>query len=149
MKGRHIRGGALGAFIFLASFAGASDALAQQAGIMLGAMAPDATVETLDGRSTRLSEVIGGRPAVLEFWATWCPLCKALEPAMEAARSRHKDIAFVSIGVPQNQTPAVQRAYVEEHSKRLEGFGVTGIRARVFDVNEPLTAVNRGPLQAA
>ena len=44
---------------------------------------------------------------------------------------------------------ASARAYVEEHSKRLEGFGVTGIRARVFDVNEPLTAVNRGPLQPA
>jgi thiol-disulfide isomerase/thioredoxin len=115
MKGRHIRRGALGAFVFLSSFVGASEALAQQAGIMLGAIAPDATVETLDGRSTRLSAVIGGRPAVLEFWATWCPLCKALEPAMQAARMAHSDIAFVSIGVPQNQTPAAQRAYAEEH----------------------------------
>lgn len=115
MKGRHIRRGALGALAFFASLAGASDTHAQQAGIMLGAMAPDATVETLDGRTTRLSELIGGRPAVLEFWATWCPLCKALEPAMQAARARHEDVVFVSVGVPQNQTPAVQRAYVEEH----------------------------------
>jgi hypothetical protein len=38
------------------------------------------------------------------------------------------------------------RAYVEEHTRRLEGFGVTDIRARVFDVNDPLTAITRGPV---
>jgi hypothetical protein len=43
---------------------------------------------------------------------------------------------------------AAARAYVAEHTGRLEGFGVTEIRARVFDVNEPLTAVTRGPLAA-
>jgi len=41
---------------------------------------------------------------------------------------------------------ASARAYLEEHTRRLEGFGIEGIRARVFDVNEPLTAVTRGPL---
>lgn len=38
------------------------------------------------------------------------------------------------------------RSYLEEHTKRLEGFGISGIRARVFDVNEPLTEITRGPL---
>jgi hypothetical protein len=38
------------------------------------------------------------------------------------------------------------RAYLEEHTARLEGFGVTDIRARLFHVNEPLTAVTRGPI---
>lgn len=38
------------------------------------------------------------------------------------------------------------RAYLEEHTRRLEGFGITDIRARVFDVNEPLTEITRGPL---
>ena len=28
-----------------------------------------------------------------------------------------------------------------------DGFGSTDIRARLFDVNEPLTAVNHGPLE--
>lgn len=42
---------------------------------------------------------------------------------------------------------ASARSYLEEHTRRLEGFGVTGIRARVFDVNEPLTAITRGPLR--
>jgi hypothetical protein len=41
---------------------------------------------------------------------------------------------------------ASARAYLDEHTRRLEGFGITGIRARIFDVNEPLTAITRGPL---
>jgi len=32
------------------------------------------------------------------------------------------------------------------HTKRLGSFGVTGIRAKFFDVNETLTAVTRGPI---
>ena len=38
------------------------------------------------------------------------------------------------------------RTYVEEHTARLEGFGVTDIRAKVFQVNEPLTELTRGPV---
>ena len=38
------------------------------------------------------------------------------------------------------------RTYATMHTQRLEGFGVTGIRARFFDVNEPLTATTRGPV---
>lgn len=38
------------------------------------------------------------------------------------------------------------RAYAEMHTARLQGFGVTGIRAMFFDVNEPLSRTTRGPL---
>lgn len=44
---------------------------------------------------------------------------------------------------------ASAEAYVAEHTARLEGFGVTEIRARRFHVNEGLTAVTHGPLVAA
>ena len=41
---------------------------------------------------------------------------------------------------------ASARAYATMHTTRLEGFGVTGIRARFFDVNDSLTAITRGPV---
>lgn len=41
---------------------------------------------------------------------------------------------------------ASAHAYVDMHTKRLEGFGVTGIRAKFFDVNQTLTSVTRGPI---
>jgi hypothetical protein len=37
-------------------------------------------------------------------------------------------------------------AYLEEQTERLEGFGITDIRAKLFHVNEPLTELTRGPL---
>lgn len=41
---------------------------------------------------------------------------------------------------------ASARAYAQKHTKRLEGFGVTDIRALFFDVNEALSRATRGPL---
>lgn len=41
---------------------------------------------------------------------------------------------------------AAARDYCAMHTRRLEGFGVSGIRALFFDVNGPLTATTRGPI---
>lgn len=40
------------------------------------------------------------------------------------------------------------QAYVAMHTDRLAGFGITGVDARFFDVNEPLTTLNRACLTA-
>src|ERR1700754_4846452 len=89
---------------FALSFA-SRRAAAQEAGIAVGASAPGAAVETLDGKPTDLSQYVGKTPVVLEFWATWCPLCKKLEPSMQAARSKFAGrVTFVSVGVKDNQT---------------------------------------------
>ena len=37
-------------------------------------------------------------------------------------------------------------AYISKHAARLAAFGVTGIRARAFDVNEELSRIDRAPL---
>ena len=89
-------------------------ARAQEAGIMLSAPAPTASVVTLDGRRVELSTYIGRKPVVLEFWATWCPLCKQLESQMQEAREVFGDkVTFVSVGVRDNQSPEKQRMYAE------------------------------------
>jgi peroxiredoxin len=92
---------------------------AQTAGIPVGAHAPNATVETLDGTPVDLAQYVGKGPVVLEFWATWCPLCRKLEPAMQAAQAKYPHVRFVSVGVPQNQTPERQREYAEK--QQLKG----------------------------
>ena len=91
-------------------------ARAQEAGIKLNAVAPGAMVETLDGKQVDLASYLRRTPVVLEFWATWCPLCKELEPQLQAAREKYTGrVTFVSVGVKDNQTPDKQKAYAEAH----------------------------------
>jgi len=110
--------------------------VAQEGGIDVGTMAPAASVVRLDGSTTNLSEYYGDKPVVLEFWATWCPLCKKLEPSMQAARERHAGaVKFVSVGVPSNQTAEKQRMYVDK--QQLTGdyvFDKDGAAVAAFKV---------------
>ena len=88
---------------------------AQDMGIKVGMDAPAAAVESLDGKAMDLGALYGEKPVVLEFWATWCPLCKKLEPSMQAAREKYSGkVQFVSVGVSSNQSVEKQKAYVEK-----------------------------------
>ena len=93
---------------------------AQEAGIPVGSAAPVVSVEDVDGKRVDLGGWIGKRPVVLEFWATWCSNCEALEPAMKAAHARYGDrVAFLGIAVPMNQSPRRVKAYAERHALPL------------------------------
>lgn len=113
---------------------GARAAAAQDGGIAVGADAPSARVVTLEGKAVDVADYYDGKPVVLEFWATWCPLCKKLEPAMEAARLRHKDaVHFVSVGVTANQTPERQREYVaKQHLTGEFVYDADGTAVKAF-----------------
>jgi thiol-disulfide isomerase/thioredoxin len=105
--------------VFAASLLVPRGAMAQL-GVDVGTKAPDAALETLDGRSVTLAQTIKGKVAVLEFWATWCSVCKELEPRMEAAQKKHaKDVVFVGVAVSANQSVERVRRYTAQH---LGGF---------------------------
>ncbi|HEX6940535.1 MAG TPA: TlpA disulfide reductase family protein [Longimicrobiales bacterium] len=89
---------------------------AQDVGLPLGATPEPVVIEDLDGNPVDLGEVIGKKPALVEFWATWCPLCAALEPRIEAAHRRFgDDVAFLIVGVGVNQNPRRIRRHLEAH----------------------------------
>ncbi|HBS50208.1 MAG TPA: monooxygenase [Rhodobacteraceae bacterium] len=44
------------------------------------------------------------------------------------------------------ETPEAAVAYRDKHSARLAEFGITGINAQMFDVNEGLSALTRAPI---
>ncbi|OLQ74301.1 monooxygenase [Photobacterium proteolyticum] len=37
-------------------------------------------------------------------------------------------------------------AYLEMHTARLQQMGITDVRGIVFDINEPLSLINKGPI---
>ncbi|MDH3497059.1 MAG: TlpA family protein disulfide reductase [Gemmatimonadota bacterium] len=74
-------------------------------------------LEDLDGNAVDLATYIGTKPVLLEFWATWCPVCKQLEPTMTAAHAQYGDaVAFLIVAVGVNQSVRSVRRHVERHT---------------------------------
>lgn len=51
-------------------------------GLAKGETAPDFELTTLDGETARLSDY-KGKKVILNFWASWCPPCRAEMPDMQ------------------------------------------------------------------
>lgn len=87
-----------------------------QLGIAVGAVAPTVELDDLDGNPVDLGAFIGKKPVLLEFWATWCPVCEALEPRMNAAYAKYGgEVEFFIVAVAVNQSLRRVRRHVEDH----------------------------------
>jgi thiol-disulfide isomerase/thioredoxin len=58
--------------------------------------APDFQLNTLDGQTIRLSDY-RGKPVWINFWASWCPPCRAENPDIEEMYQKYKDDGLVVI----------------------------------------------------
>jgi len=108
----------------------------QESGIEVGARAPGAVVETLDGRAFDIGTYIGKGPLLIEFWAFWCPSCKELEPSMMALQKKYAGkVRLLSVAVSVNETPERVKAYVARHKYAHETvFDAKGKAADAYDV---------------
>jgi thiol-disulfide isomerase/thioredoxin len=89
---------------------------AQDLGIEVGKHAPNAIVRTLDGKQVDIGQYVGKTPMFIEFWATWCPRCRDLEPALLAAQKKYgARVKFIGVAVSVNQTPERVKAYTQKH----------------------------------
>ena len=62
-------------------------------------LAPDFTFTDGDGNEHSLSDFFG-KPTVVNFWATWCPPCKAELPAFDAAYAAYGDeVNFIMLNL--------------------------------------------------
>jgi peroxiredoxin len=70
-------------------------AASDEVGLERGQIAPDFELTTLDGETVKLSDYRGER-VMLNFWATWCPPCRAEMPDMQKF---HDDTDVVILAV--------------------------------------------------
>ena len=80
-----------------------------------GFLAPDFTLETLDGESVTLSD-LRGQAVLVNFWATWCPPCRAEMPAFQKAYQDYEDqgFAIIAVNATSQDNSADVAAFIEE-----------------------------------
>ena len=67
-----------------------------------GALAPDFSLTSTEGKTIKLSS-FRGRVVIIDFWATWCPPCKAEIPDFIKLYSDYKSDGFQMIGISLDQ----------------------------------------------
>ncbi len=94
-----------------------SGASAQEVSLAPGTPAPDAELQDLDGNPVRLLDYVEeGKPTLLEFWASWCENCEALQPQLNRIRQRWEgELNMVAIAVAVSQSQRRVKRHVEEH----------------------------------
>lgn len=78
-----------------------------------------------------------GKPAIVEFWATWCPPCRASIPHLNEINKKFKDKGLVIVGVTdedqatvtnfQKKMPMDYNVAMDKDGKLSKEFGVSGI----------------------
>jgi cytochrome c biogenesis protein CcmG/thiol:disulfide interchange protein DsbE len=78
-----------------------------------GFAAPDFTLETMGGGPIRLSD-LRGQAVLINFWATWCPPCRAEMPAIQRVYERYHDRGFTVLAVDLQESDAQVAAFIQE-----------------------------------
>ncbi len=75
------------------------------------------TLTLFDGRQLSLEE-LRGQVVFLNFWASWCPPCRAEARTLEAAWQKYQERDVVFVGVNIQDTEEAARGFLQE-------FGIT------------------------
>jgi thiol-disulfide isomerase/thioredoxin len=76
--------------------------------------APAWELKDVDGNTVRSSD-FAGKVVVLDFWATWCPPCKAEIPGFVELQKQYGEKGVVFVGVAlDEQGPAVVKPFMKQ-----------------------------------
>jgi peroxiredoxin len=121
-----------------------------------GDIAPDFTLQDLEGRPTSLSDW-RGHPVLINFWATWCGPCELEMPAIQKAYEAHQGEGLVVLAVAVDDSAENVRRFTEKHGLGFQpllddgevsaAFQVFGLPTSYFiDPNGGITDVHIGLL---
>jgi len=79
-----------------------------------GKLPPDFELKLAGGERWRLSENIGGKVIILNFFATWCGPCKMEMPELNRFYEANKSAPFVMIGINADESEEKVREFVRE-----------------------------------
>jgi thiol-disulfide isomerase/thioredoxin len=101
--------------------------------------APDVSVVSVaDGSTLKLSN-LKGKVVLLNFWATWCPPCRAEIPSMMKLNKAMagKPFQMVAVSIDEGGKPRIDAffkdtgyllpAYLDETGSSVKAYGITGV----------------------
>lgn len=71
------------------------------------------TLKDLDGKPHSLADY-KGRVVLINFWATWCPPCRAEMPSMQRLKEAMKDKPFTILAVDMAESEAEVRQFLKD-----------------------------------
>ncbi len=121
--------------------------------------APNFSAQTVDGQTVSLAEH-RGEVVMLNFWATWCPPCKAEMPVLQNAYETYKDDGFTIIAVNNMEALSTVQRFaqsanlsfpiaMDERGVVQQTFGIMGYPTSIFvGPNGEIYATHSGALRA-
>jgi cytochrome c biogenesis protein CcmG/thiol:disulfide interchange protein DsbE len=144
--------GVVAAFVLIEIFSGSS-------GTTAGKPAPPLPPTALRGKPVTLSQ-LRGKPALINFWASWCEPCRKEAPELQRfSRSLHGEAALVGVDYTDDAPSA--RAFASKAGWRYpllrdpngtygDRYGLNGLPATaVLDAKGKIVTVLKGPQTAA
>lgn len=102
-----------------------------------GFLAPEISLLDTNGNEIILTE-FRGRPVIVNFWATWCPPCRAEMPAMQRAYMDYAGEEVIILAVNstnQDSLPAVTQFIDEFEISFPVVLDIQGIAANTYQIS--------------
>lgn len=98
----------VGGSLYLGSASSSRPAYEPVKPVAMGDEAPDFQLEDNEGNKVSLSS-LRGKVVMVNFWATWCPPCRAEMPSMEKLNNAmaKEDFVMLAINIEENGRSAV------------------------------------------
>lgn len=94
-------------------------AIEQSTLMKVGDVAPDFTVEMLDGTQLSFAD-LKGKVVLVNFWATWCPPCREeLKHVQKDIVDRFAGQDFAFVAISRGEARAKVEAFVKDHGYKF------------------------------